>query len=189
MKLLYALVISIMLLSAAMASAEKVTLGPYVASFKLNESDKYTIKVNDPSIGKTVQVEPRRWNQRNSYSFDIIANDKTRSRVTIFEWANSTDATVSTDRLFQELLLKSLGYNNITGGYRTIDGREGFFMAAYGTPDLILGNKTFNTWYWIDKVDVPQAVVSYGKKKVTITGNLSADSVIALLDTIQINKS
>jgi hypothetical protein len=189
MRYILAMVMALMLFPVAMAASEKVTLGPYVASFELNDSDKYTIQGQNSSIGKNFEVEPKRWNQREIYSFDIIAKDNTRCKISISEWTNSTDATLASDIAYQSLLLRSYGYSKITGGIQTIDGKNGFFMAAYGLPNLVFGNKTFTAWYWIDKVDVPQAIVSYGKQKVAITGNISAQSSVALLSTLKIKKS
>jgi hypothetical protein len=189
MRYMIATVMALMLFSVAIAASEKVTVGPYVVSFELNDSVKYTIEDQNSSLGKNFEVEPKRWNQRDIYSFEIKAEDNTGSRISISEWTNYTDATISSEIAYQNLLLRSIGYGNITGGMRPIDGNNGFFMAAYGSPDLVSGNKTFAAWYWIDKVDVPQAIVSYGKQKVTIAGNLSAESVGALLGSLEVKRS
>jgi hypothetical protein len=189
MRYILAMLLALTLSSVSMAAVEKVTIGPYVASFELNDSGEYTIQDQNVTHGENKQVETKWWNQLDTYSFNIVGKDKTYGRVVVSEFTNSTDATLGSEIAYQNLLLRSYGYRNLTLGTRTIDSRDGFFMAAYGPSNLVFGNKTFAAWYWLDKIDVPQAIVSYGNQKVTIIGNLSAPSVIALLNTLKIKKS
>jgi hypothetical protein len=188
MRWIIALIMLFALASVASVAAEKVTLGPYSVSFNLNNSDQYKVKVNDPVSGKNAQLEPKRWNQANVYSFNIVGNDNSRGIVSITQWANSTDATFTQEISTLRLEYTCLGFKNITVAFPRIDGQNAAFVAAYGNPSPNLGNKAFTAWYWLDKVDLPDAIVSYGKERVRITGNLSAESTKNLLDTIHVAK-
>jgi hypothetical protein len=176
----------LILASIALTPGEEVKLSPYTVSFELKNASNYTVKVNDPLIGNVTQLEPQRWNQLNIYSFDIIGLDKSFDRVKVLKYANSTDATLSTEIVVQELVYNFMGYKNITMGSLNTNKRKGFLMVASEPRSIKLSNISFTAWYWLDKVDLPNAIVSYGKQKVLITGNLSADLTQDLLNTISV---
>lgn len=59
MRYILAMVMALMLFSVAIAASEKVTIGPYIVSFELNDSDKYTIENQNSSLGKNIEVEAK----------------------------------------------------------------------------------------------------------------------------------
>jgi hypothetical protein len=188
MKSMIALIIMLALFSVAFAAAEEIKLNPYIVSYHLNNSGFYAAKANNPIMGNVAQVEPQRWNRLDVYSFDIQGKDNTTCRVSILNYENSTDATLSTEISLQRLLYEFGGYQNVTEGVRKIDGKNGFLMVASNPRSPKISPVSFSAWYWLDKTDVQNALVSYGTQRIVVSGNLTAESLRNLLDTIHVKK-
>ena len=187
-KSMIALTAILALFSVAFAAAEEIKMNSYTVSYDLNNTELYTAKANDPILGKVSQVEPQRWNRLDIYSFDIQGKDNTTCRVAILKYANSTDATLSTEIDLQQLLYRGEGYENITAGSSKIDGQNGFLMIASKPRSPKMSPISFSAWYWLDKTDLQNAIVSYGTERVVISGNLTAESLKNLLATIHVKK-
>lgn len=188
MRSIIALIAMLALFSVAFTAAEEIKLNSYTVSYDLKNSELYTSKTNDPILGKNAQVEPQKWNRLDMYSFDIQGKDNTKCRVAILKYANSTDATLASEIGYQQLLHRSEGYENITQGVQKIDGQNGFLMIASKPRSPRLSAISFSAWYWLDKTDLPNAIVSYGTERILIAGNLTAESLTDLLETIHVEK-
>jgi hypothetical protein len=183
MKIILALILAVMLALTASAVTETVQFSPYKATFDLNTTDKYTITAKDPTLGKDVQMEPGKWNRLDVYSFDVVKDDRSRAQISVSSWKNYSDATLFTEVNAEKLSLRSAGIRNVSGTFVDLGGKVGYVIMAKLDKPLYVG------WYWLDKLDVPNSVVSYGKQKVSIVSNLTNEESASLLSTIKVQKS
>lgn len=186
-----ALILALVLVMAtgAVGAAEKVGLGPYEVQFDLNTTENYTIKLNEPQMGEEREIEPDRNNSVNLYSFLLALEDGAGATVSVMEWLRFTDATFMESIALQRLMYECYGYANLSGYYLDIDGHQGYLMIAEGDPSLRWGERNFAAWYWLDKIDISLGVVSYGRTRVGITGNISSELTERLLETIRVMRA
>jgi len=176
--------------TGAFGAAEKVELGPYEVQFDLNTTENYTIKLNEPQMGEEREIEPDRNNSANLYSFLVAMEDGSGATISVMEWLRFTDATFMESITLQRLMYECYGYANLSGYYLDIDGHQGYVMVAEGDPSLRWGERNFAAWYWLDKNRyVVWGVVSYGRTRVGITGNISSELMERLLDTIRVMRA
>jgi len=182
-------VMIMMLASVAFAAPEEVPLGAHKVGFDLNTMDNYTIRVYEPVVGIEFEIEPERNNTLSQYSFDIAFEDGSVISTSLIEWSRFMDATFIEGVMLQRFMYECYGYRNITGAYLDIDGKQGYLMTAVGGPTSIWGESTFSAWYWLDKVDLSNGVVSYGRNKVSISGNNVTSEVMgSFLGTVKVGR-
>lgn len=168
---------------AASAAEQKVVTGTFVVSFDLNGPAKYTVDKNDPALGVPEQVEPGLWNKADTYSFNILGANNSREVISLIRWENNTDATMSKELSLQKIAAQLLGFSEVSGGFVDVDGQIGYAMILQNPK-----NQAFHlTWYWLDRVLVPNSVVSTGRTEVVVRGNLTNQEAASLLKTLHVN--
>ena len=176
MRLLLALFIMAMLSFSASAATENATTGPYVVSFDLNSSSKYSIQSGMP-VKEDI---------RTAYPLLISINNSTEVQITIFEYNDLVDSTPDLWQTINSQGLARLGLKNITlAAEMVIDG-----MPAYGLSGKDDVNKTlYSAYYWLDSNDCECGPVSVGKTNIVITSTLPLDVTGDLLDTMHVSKA
>lgn len=180
------LIMVLMMAPVTFAAPEEVSLGPYRVEFDLNTTENYNLTIGEPIIGEEIEIEPNRSNSRDLYSLNINLDDGSGASITITKWLKFSDATFMENIVLQRLMYECYGYDHLAGGYLEIDGKQGYLMTAEGEPALRWGERNFIAWYWLDKVDMSNSVVSYGKNRVSVTGNISSEVTEQLLQTIYV---
>jgi len=165
-----------MLSFSASAATENATTGPYVVSFDLNSSSKYSIQSGMP-VKEDI---------RTAYPLLISINNSTEVQITIFEYNGLVDSTPDLWQTINSQGLARLGLKNITlAAEMVIDG-----MPAYGLSGKDDVNKTlYSAYYWLDSNDCECGPVSVGKTNIVITSTLPLDVTGDLLDTMHVSKA
>lgn len=186
---LIAALMMMMLALVAFAAPEEVPFGANKVEFDLNTTENYTIRVYEPVIGIEFEIEPERNNTLSQYSFDIAFEDGSVISTSLVEWSRFMDATFIEGVMLQRFMYECYGYRNITGAYLDIDGKQGYLMTAEGGPKSIWGERSYSAWYWLDKIDLSNGVVSYGRNKVSISGNnVTSEVMESFLGTVNVGR-
>ena len=143
MKLLIVVALALLLSSVALATPDSSQLGKYAVSFDMNTDMQYQ---------KTV-VEPTEAGVQTLSQLRIFTDNSTAASVSIVEYKDLTDATVSMHKSLMTFQMLLSGFNVTSVEDMTIDGKPGFvevsvpMSSAQGMPaDATL----YSAMYWLD---------------------------------------
>jgi hypothetical protein len=167
-----------MLSCSALAAVETQQLGPYNVSFDMNTDMGY--KMQNRTIENPLAT---------SYSMLIFTNNETLAQVTITDYKNLTDSTLSMQGNLIAMKFALFGFNVTSVEDITIDGKKGILISGPPIPqntafppDLTL----YRAMYWLDSIDWELAPVSAGKTSVDITSYYPQDVTEGLLGSIRV---
>jgi hypothetical protein len=168
-----------MLASMAIAAPETHQLGPYSVSFNMNTNMKYT--VNTPAPAETQFY--------TAYPMEIVTNNATGASIIITAYKNPTDSTLQTLANFAGLTLAARGFNVTNLANVTIDGKNGFVMAAIPYPqntNVPPNTNLYQAQYWLDSKDCECGPVSVGSTRVDISSSYPQDVTQGILSGIHV---
>ena len=177
MRLVLALVIMLMLTSAASAIAEKASTGPFSVSFDLNTSMNYSVK-EEPVIAVP------------AYSINkllILTNNSSGAEIGITEYSNLTDSSLLISRNYEALRMASVSayYRNISSIDLMIDRKEGFAVSGVNS----LGQRLIYAFYWLDSKSCECGPVSVGTISVGVTSTYPLNVTKNLINTLHIERN
>jgi len=168
-----------MLSCSALAAVETQQLGPYNVSFDMKTDMKYQVQ------NRTVENP-----LATSYSMLIFTNNETLAQVTITNYKNLTDSTLTMNGNLIAMKFALFGFNVTRMEEITIDdGKKGILISGPPIPqntaypsDLTL----YRAVYWLDSIDWELVPVSAGKTSVDITSYYPQDVTEGLLGSIHV---
>lgn len=180
-KLLIAMVLTMILPSIALAAEETQQLGPYTVSFDMNTDMNYQVHKLDPIATPFY----------TTYPMVVMTNNNTGSRIIVTEYKNLIDATPDTNKVIGAMQMLLTGFNATNPEDRQIDGRTGFVLIGEPLP----GNEALPSTaryteasYWLDDQKCECGPVSVGTTKVIIDSTYPQDINQGILNSIQVKK-
>lgn len=182
MKLLIVVALALLLSSVALATPDSSQLGKYAVSFDMNTDMQYQ---------KTV-VEPTEAGVQTLSQLRIFTDNSTAASVSIVEYKDLTDATVSMHKSLMTFQMLLSGFNVTSVEDMTIDGKPGFvevsvpMSSAQGMPaDATL----YSAMYWLDSATCGDCgAVSAGKTYVAISSSYPQDVTQSLLNSLHVEE-
>jgi len=170
--------------SVASAATEKISAGPFEASFDLNTTENHTVEA----------LGPAQTNTSTGYTMMIDFAGKSTVGIYISELNEVEDATLKS--LKEVLASKVTDDPDASVEIGTIDGREG--VIGFGLPiydenlQRIENESSFEYVYWLDSEKCECGPVYVGKTQVRVVGPWISewDDAIArsLLESLKIAK-
>jgi hypothetical protein len=176
MKVLYALILTILLAAGASAKTEELSVGPYDVSFDLNTTMEYNVS--------------SQWDEANTTStIDIKFTNDTLASIAVINETIWQCADLTPDlRYFNLALNYDLALGNLKDGdlsERTIDGKPGISVVETYEKDSRLFNATIAK-YWLDSKVIENYNISVGMTKVEMIAIFPMNLSENLLNTIQV---
>jgi hypothetical protein len=179
MRLSIAVILCLLLSSAALAAPEGHQLGPYMVSFDLNTSLSYQIQMQNPVIYPIAAV----------YPLVITTNNTTGASISVTQYNNLTTSTLDVNEVTAGLRMALRGINATAPKRITIDNRNGFRLS--GMPFTGMGNASsgpvfYQAQYWLDSTDCACGPVSVGTVLVNIASMYPQNITESLLSSIHV---
>jgi hypothetical protein len=176
MKVLYALILTILLAAGASAKTEELSVGPYDVSFDLNTTMEYNVS--------------SQWDEANTTStIDIKFTNDTLASIAVINETIWQCADLTPDlRYFNLALNYDLALGNLKDGDLseiTIDGKPGISVVETYEKDSRLFNATIAK-YWLDSKVIENYNISVGMTKVEMIAIFPMNLSENLLNTIQV---
>jgi hypothetical protein len=176
MKVLYALILTILLAAGASAKTEELSVGPYDVSFDLNTTMEYNVS--------------SQWDEANTTStIDIKFTNDTLATIAVINKTIWECSDLTPDLRYLNLALNyDLALGNLKDGDLseiTIDGKPGISAVETYEKDGQLFNATIAK-YWLDSKVIENYNISVGMTKVEIIAKFPMNLSENLLNTIQV---
>ncbi len=150
MKLLFVVALALLLSSVAMATPDSSQLGPYTVSFDLNTNLQYQKQVAEPNEGEFA----------TSYQMRLFTDNSTAAGISITEYKDLTDATLSMHKSLMAMEMALRGLNTTSVDDMTIDGKPGFVaisVPASSTMGMPADARLYSAMYWLDSTTCGEA--------------------------------
>jgi hypothetical protein len=170
---LIAFVMMLVLASAASATSERITTGPYTISFDLNTSLNYTM-----------DIQPAK-EENDSVEYVVTANidNQSMARIAVIEYKNPVDSTLWTIKRYHECAIHD--HKNSSVSLVKIDETDAVLTTSVKDP----ASPLFWGEYWPDSEECDCGPVSVGRTQVEVFGNAPQNITESLLGTLGVRRS
>ncbi len=176
MKLSIAVILMLMLSSAALAASETGQLGPYTVSFNMSTNMSYSIQTQNPAVYSFATI----------YPLVITTNNTTGASISITQYNNLTPSILGVNEEITALRMALEGINVTAPEEMVIDNMNGFLLSGMPFVGVSSGSKFYQAQYWLDSKDCECGPVSVGTVLVNIASTYPQNVTAGLLSSFHV---
>jgi hypothetical protein len=158
---------------AASASPVSKAIGPFNITFDLNTTLKYNVTAED------AQETSSSW----IYQMLIQTDNRTAAQISVIEYKNLTDSTLSIGKILIEQSMSLMGFSrNIS----SIDMHKGSYKGFIFTGMNTAGMRLFRAYYWLDSIDCECGPVTVGKTEIGVISTYPLNESASLIKSLHV---